>query len=128
MRVEVKGIKRLEKALKAHYHELGDAFEQSLYDAARLLRYEAVEKAPIDTGALKASGDYFIEGSGFRAVAYIGFGFPVAGFFKGNRERIPADYAVWQHDAPYERKYLEEAVDENYGELNYIIYVALAGV
>jgi hypothetical protein len=51
-------------------------------------------------------------GSGWNSVAVVGFGNPVTGFVKNGRPRVPADYAVFQHDLPYERKYLEEAVND----------------
>jgi hypothetical protein len=66
----------------------------------------------VDTGALKASGQWWIMGSGWNSVAVVGFGNPVTGFVKNGRPRVPADYAVFQHDLPYERKYLEEAVND----------------
>ena len=82
--------------------------------------------APIDTGALRASGDYFVEGTGWNAVAVVGFGFPVSGFFKGNQERIPAEYAVYQHDDPYQNKYLEYAVDNRIDDASDLFWQELA--
>lgn len=126
MKVEITGIKELRKALKQEYKNMGEGFVRGLGGVARQLLNDAVEITPVDTGALKASGDYFITGVGWNAVAVVGFGFPVKGFFKGSRERIPSEYAVYQHDAPYEVKYLEIAVDNIIDDAGYLFWQEIA--
>jgi hypothetical protein len=126
MKVKVEGIKELEKALLKYHKDTGKAYAQGLRGVARQIRKDSTALAPIDTGALRASGDYFVEGSGWDAVAVIGFGFPVSGFFKDGRERVPAQYAVYQHDEPYEVKYLEVAVDNNVDDASYFFWQAIA--
>ena len=82
--------------------------------------------APIDTGALRASGDYYVEGTGWDAVAVVGYGFPVSGFFKGNVERNPSEYAVYQHDEPYEQKYLEYAIENKFDDIGFLFWQEIA--
>jgi len=126
MKFKLEGAKQLEKALLKYHKDQGKAFASVLPTIARDILAEAVPMAPIDTGALRASGDYFVEGTGWNAVAVVGFGFPVSGFFKGNRERIPAEYAVYQHDDPYQNKYLEYAVDNRIDDASDLFWQELA--
>jgi hypothetical protein len=126
MKVKVEGIKELEKALRQYHRDTGKAYAQGLGGVARQILKDALDITPVDTGALRASGDYFVEGSGWNAVAVIGFGFPVSGFYKDGRERVPAQYAVYQHDEPYEVKYLEVAVDNNVDDASYFFWEAIA--
>jgi hypothetical protein len=127
-RFEVQGIKELEKAFRAYQKETGKAYASRLGEVSRQILKDALDITPIDTGALRASGDYFITGRGWDAVAVIGFGFPVSGYFKFNRERVPAEYAVYQHDAPYEVKFLERAVEINEDAVGYLTWEAIASI
>ena len=126
MKYKIEGIPALEKALKQQNKAYGKAFAATLPTIAREILAEAIPMTPVDTGALRASGDYFVEGSGWNAVAVIGFGFPVSGFFKDGRERVPAQYAVYQHDEPYEQKYLEFAVDNKLSDIDDLFWQELA--
>ena len=128
MKAEILGIPELGKAFKKYNHEAGRAFASELPTFARMVLKDAVDITPVDTGALRASGDYFVQGSGWNAEAIVGFGFPVRGYFKGNRERIPAEYAVYQHDEPYEVRFLEIAADNNTDDINYLAWQAIASV
>jgi len=127
MKIELTCIKELKKALKQEYKNMGDGFARGLGGVARQILNDAVDITPVDTGALRASGDYFVEGSGWNAVAVVGFGFPVTGYYKGSRERVPSEYAVYQHDAPYEVKYLEISVDNNADDASYLFWQEIAG-
>jgi hypothetical protein len=113
MKAEILGIKELSKALRQYDKDTGKAFARGLGGVARQVLKEAVDITPVDTGALRASGDYFVQGTGWNAEAVVGFGFPVRGFYKGNRERVPAEYAVYQHDEPYEVRFLEISAENN---------------
>lgn len=126
MKFKIEGIPALEKGLKQQNKAYGKAFAAALPTIAREILAEAIPMTPVDTGALRASGDYFVEGSGWNAVAVIGFGFPVSGFFKDGRERVPAEYAVYQHDEPYEQKFLEFAVDNKLSDIDDLFWQELA--
>lgn len=128
MKAEILGIAELSKALRKYNQDTGKAFAAGLGGAARQVLKDAVDITPVDTGALRASGDYFVQGSGWNAEAIVGFGFPVRGYFKGNRERIPAEYAVYQHDEPYEVRFLEIAAENNTDDINYLAWQAIASV
>lgn len=128
MKFKLEGVTALNKAMVRYHKDMGKAFANILPTVARDILAEAVPMAPIDTGALRASGDYFVEGSGWNAVAVVGFGFPVSGFFKGNRERIPAEYAVYQHDDPYQQKYLEYAVDNRIDDASDLFWQTMASI
>lgn len=122
---KLQGIKELEAALRRYDRDAGRAYARGLDGIATEILKDAIELAPIDTGALRASGIHWVEGSGWNAVAWVGFGAPVSGYFKGSRERVPAEYAVWQHDEPYEVKYLEKAVEDNFDDLDLYFWQAL---
>lgn len=126
MKAKVEGIKELEKALRQYHKDTGKAYARGLGGVARQILKDAVDITPVDTGALRASGDYFVEGSGWQATAVVGFGFPVSGFYKDNRERVPAEYAVYQHDEPYEVKFLEIAVENNIDDAGYLFWQEIA--
>jgi hypothetical protein len=112
IKAKVEGIKELRAALAKYNKDSAKAYREGLAIVARELLRNAQFNTPVDTGALKASGQWWIMGSGWNSVAVVGFGNPVTGFVKNGRPRVPADYAVFQHDLPYERKYLEEAVND----------------
>lgn len=123
---KLSGIRELEAALRRYDRDAGRAYARGLEGIATKILEDATELAPVDTGALRASGVHWIEGSGWNAVAWVGFGAEVEGYFdKHGRERIPANYAVYQHDEPYEVKYLEEAVEDNFDDLDLYFWQAL---
>lgn len=128
MKAEILGIAELSKAMKKFNQEAGKAFAAELPGIARMVLKDAVDITPVDTGALRASGDYFVQGSGWNAEAIVGFGFPVRGYFKGNRERIPSEYAVYQHDEPYEVRFLEISAENNSDDANYLVWQAIASL
>jgi hypothetical protein len=126
MKIKITGIPAIEKGLHRQNKVYGKAFASILPTIASEILSESIPMTPVDTGALRASGDYFVQGSGWNAVAVVGFGFPVSGFFKGNRERVPSDYAVYQHDEPYEQKYLEYAVDNKFDDIGFLFWQEIA--
>lgn len=126
MKYKVEGIAALERELRKYARDQGEAFVRGLGGVARQIHADAVLNAPIDTGALRASGVWFIQGRGMSAVAYVGFGAEVEGYFKNGRPRIPAEYAVWQHDAPFEVRYLQNAVDDNFDDAAYLFWQELS--
>lgn len=128
MKAELLGIKELEKGFRQYNRDAGREFADQLPMVARMVLKDAVDITPVDTGALRASGDYFVQGSGWNAEAIVGFGFPVRGYFKGSRERIPAEYAVYQHDEPYEVRFLEIAAENNADDINYLVWQAIASI
>lgn len=93
---------KFQSALRKYHRSSGKFFRQGIREAAMLLRQDSRDAAPVDTGALRASGIWFITGKGWDSVAVVGFGAEVQGYI-----RVPSQYAVIQHDDPYNRKYLE---------------------
>lgn len=108
MGIVITGVDRCVKALKEWQIELGEQYARGIRDIAENILEQARQICPVDTGALLASAVLREnKGKGFRYVPLIGFGTDVSsqGF-----ERDPRKYAVFQHDAPFHRYYLEEAV------------------
>jgi len=123
MRFKLEGIAALDKALRKYDKDTGRAYARGLGAVAREIWKEANDLVPVDTGALRASGDYWIDGTGWNAVAYVGYGGPVEGF-----DRIPANYAVYQHDAPFERRWLEDAAENQADDASYLFWTEISGV
>ena len=127
MRYSVSGAAALAAALKKYEKRAASGFQKGLKKGAKLIVDTARPLAPIDTGALRASGVWFAQGSGFATVAFAGFGAEVDGFYDDRgREKFPSEYAVYQHEDPYSNFYLERAVDEKYYEISSLIYSEMA--
>lgn len=130
MKFRVSGAAALAAALKSYENRSASHFQKGLKQAAKLIVDTARPLAPIDTGALRASGVWFAQGSGFATVAFAGFGAEVDGFYDDRgREKIPSEYAVYQHEDTFQgggHFYLERAVDEKYYEVSSLIYTAMA--
>lgn len=126
MGVKLEGKDRLFSALDKLYARQGDKFHVAINKAGDHLLSEAQEITPVDTGALQASGISYSEGFSWNTVVIVGFGEPVTGFYKGNRERHPEDYAVYQHDHPYMRQWLEIAVVEQTDRMTDMVFQILA--
>jgi len=126
MKAQLVGADAMIRALTRHGDKLAKAFEKGITKASKVLFEEAKQETPVDTGALLASGVQYTEGTGWKTVAIVGFGTPVRGFFKNGRERHPEEYACWQHDDPYNRKWLEITVDAEYDNIHDIVYTYLA--
>lgn len=122
MKFKLEGIAELAKALRKYDRDIGRAYARGLNGVAREIWKEANDFVPVDTGALRASGDFWVEGTGWSAVGYVGYGLDVEGF-----TRIPANYAVYQHDAPFEVRYLENAVEYLEDEVSHIFWQHIAG-
>jgi hypothetical protein len=118
---KIQGIAALEKALKKYDKDTGRAYAKGLTGVAREIYKESQDFVPVDTGALRASGDYWTAGTGWNAVGYVGYGLDIDGY-----ERIPANYAVYQHDEPFMVKYLEDAVDNQADDAIYLFWQAIA--
>lgn len=122
MKAKLEGVDDFGKALSQYERRAGSAFRAGIRESARVLLDYATPMAPIDTGALRASGGWYSTGSGWNTVALVGFGFEVEGFYADDgRERIPKNYAIYQHDDPYNVRWLEDAVDAKYGEISAIV-------
>ena len=122
MKTKLEGVQDFKKSLDRYNNRTGKAFQKGVRAAARALLDHATPNAPIDTGALRASGGWYSEGSGWNTVALVGFGFEVEGFYDDHgRERIPREYALWQHDDPYNVRWLENAVDAMVGNVETIL-------
>lgn len=126
MKYRVSGVAALTAALKRYEKKAATGFEKGAKKGAKLIVNTARPLAPIDTGALRASGVWFAEGSGFSTVAIAGFGAEVDGFYDDRgREKIPAEYAVYQHEDPWSHFYLEIAVNQKYDEVSNLIFTAM---
>jgi hypothetical protein len=123
VKFKLEGIAALSKALQKYDKDTGRAYARGLGGVARAIYVDADAMVPVDTGALRESGDYWIEGTGWRSVGYVGYGFAVEGF-----ERTPANYAVFQHDLPFERKWLEDAVENQADDASYLFWQELSSV
>lgn len=126
MRTRLDGVDAFIRGLERHGDRLAKAFEKGITKASKDLFRDAKEETPVDTGALLASGIQFTEGTGWKTVATVGFGMPVRGFFKGTQERHPEEYACWQHDDPYNRKWLEITVDSSVDKVHETVYQYMA--
>lgn len=127
MKMSVTGVAALVRGLRQYEKRAAKAFNKAMKPASKLLVATAKPLAPIDTGALRASGVWWVEGTGFSSVAIVGFGGPVDGFYDDwGREKVPAEYAVYQHENPWANFYLERAVDEKYYEISNLFYTELA--
>ena len=123
MKFKLEGIAELAKALRKYDRDIGRAYARGLNGVAEAIFDDADETVPVDTGALKASGDYWVEGTGWNAVGYVGYGLQVEGF-----TRIPANYAVYQHDLPFERKWLADAVENQADNASNLFWQAIASI
>lgn len=124
MKFRMEGQKEFKASLRAYRKATGDAFKRASEMAADHIRDEAIQLTPIDTGALRASADYYSRGSGWGTVTIVGFGFKVSGFFdEDGIEKEPRLYAVDQHEMPYnhprggEMLFLDTAI---YNNIDYI--------
>lgn len=123
IRAKLEGMNQLSSALTRYEKRLSQAVHTGLRAAAKDLRNYSRPMAPEDTGALKKSGVWWSEGEGFSTIAYVGYGDEVEGYYDDRgRERIPREYVMYQHDDPYNVRWLENAVDEHYSEAARIIY------
>lgn len=120
MKYKLEGVKDFKAGLRAYRKASGAAFQRASEMAADHIRDEAQQLVPVDTGALRASADYYSRGSGWGTVTIIGFGFKVTGFFDENGQaKVPREYAVEQHEYPYAHSdgrtflYLELAISNN---------------
>ena len=127
MRFSVSGVPAFVNALNRYERKSGANFKRSLQVVSKLLVATARPNAPIDTGALRASGVWWTEGTGWSSEAIVGFGGPVEGFYDDwGREKVPREYAVYQHDDPGGHLFLEYAVDDKYWEISHIIQTEVA--
>lgn len=98
MRLKLEGVRELTSALKKIQRSYGKAFEKASGWAAEQLLVRIEPTVPIETGALRASAGWQQEGKGWNTVTWVGYGYPVSGFYRGDEEKHPEDYAVMQHD------------------------------
>jgi hypothetical protein len=104
MKVKIEGLKELERALDRYVDRLGKAFQQSSADAADTFLHNSDVYVKYETGALRASGVWFQESSGFQTETIIGYGatpeFPHYRVFPNGRTVLqePEKYALRQHD------------------------------
>jgi hypothetical protein len=127
MRFSVSGVPAFSRALENYQKRSAERFKQGLVKASKALVDAARPLAPIDTGALRASGVWFTQGSGFATQAIVGFGAEVEGFYDDRgREKIPREYAVYQHEFPWNHFYLERAVDNEFYAISSYIYTEMA--
>ena len=123
MKYKLDGIAALDKALKKYDRDTGRAYAKGLEGVAREIYKESQFFVPVDTGALRASGGYWTTGNGWASVGIVGYGLEVEGY-----ERVPANYAVFQHDEPFMRRWLEDAVENQADDASYLFWQAIASV
>jgi hypothetical protein len=127
-RIKIEGIRELKAALNKYRADAGKAFRRGCAEAAQMLLDNTEELVPLDTGALRASGDFFQEEKGWQTVTSVGYGFPVSGYLDANGlEKNPSYYAVDQHETLWynhnygQALYLQAGVDREIGEISNII-------
>jgi hypothetical protein len=133
-KIKLEGVGAFNRALDKVHRDLGRSFVAASERAAQSLLRETAPLVPVETGALLASGDFIQDGKGWETQTIIGYGFDIAGmpgpvYMRGNQEKIPAEYAVIQHDEyPQKRTsgttmyYLELGIDYNFEYLSDIFY------
>lgn len=107
MKVKVYGIPELYKALKSHQRALGAAFEHVSADVADTFLRRNDVFVPLETGALRASGVWVQEGSGFNTVTFVGYGAdPEGSFYRQGRDtpQEPHLYAKYQEETHETKK------------------------
>lgn len=127
-RFKLEGKREFMAALKKHHRDLNKAFARGSAQAADYLLDTIEYLVPLDTGALRESGDWFQIKENGTTVTIIGYGFPVSGFYdEWGREKDPSQYAVYQHEIPYNHDneetwlYLEIGLDQEEGQMMNII-------
>lgn len=111
MAVKQHGLDRILKNLNQQISNIEGANEQGLLQAALLIKREAQEKTPVDTGNLKNSAYTDSEG-GDEPSAVIGYQASYAPFVHEDLEA--------RHDNG-EAKFLEKALNENQNQILEII-------
>lgn len=101
MKFKLEGVKELKKALEAHSKALGKAFNDASETVADTFLKRNDSFVPLETGALRNSGQYFQEGNGWTTVTVIGYGFPTTmDFYRPYRKepQNPTLYALRQEE------------------------------
>lgn len=99
MKLKLEGVRELTSALKKIQRNYGKAFEKASGWAAEQLLVRIEPTVPLESGALRASAGWQQEGKGWNTITWVGYGYPVSGYYgPDGREKHPEDYAVMQHD------------------------------
>jgi len=104
MKMKMKGAKEARAALKQAKEQVGKAVARALYIAGNAVMTEAKQRAPIDTGVLRASGYVTLPDSKSPKVE-VGFGGAAAQYALEQHERTEFKHEVG------EAKYLENAIN-----------------
>lgn len=121
------GVAAFGKALDKHGNALGKALHRGIREASQILWQEADDTVRIDTGALQASGMWYIEGSGWNTVSIVGYGHLVYGFYDDyGREKTPELYAVRHHEEVI--PWFEMAVFTTFDQMGHAIHKEMAKV
>lgn len=123
MKIKLEGVKELQQALRRYVKDTGKAFNRGAQLAGHAIMEVSQGVVPVDTGALKASGIVFTEGTGWKTECIIGYGSDVTGF-----ERIPAQYAAIVEEGPRPRFYLRNSVYTSLDVVYNLIYQEVASV
>lgn len=136
-KIKLEGVGDFKRALGKAHRDLGRSFVAASERAAHSLLTETAPLVPIETGALLASGQFFQDGKGWQTQTIIGYGFDIAGmpgpvYRRGDQEKVPAEYAVIQHEYYPEKKragatvhYLLLGIDYNFEYISDIFYTYL---
>lgn len=135
LKVELKGFKEFPKSMEKYRKRAWKLARTGLGEACEWYLKNADWTVPLDTGALRASGNYFIEDfdNGRNFYAVLGYGFDISDHENGvyvdenGVEKVPSEYAVLQHEIPYNHPrggidhYLEEGLAYYLDEMSKII-------
>lgn len=101
MKVKIEGLPELRKALQRYKKDLGEAFAKGCEDAAETFLNRTDVLVKYETGALRESGIWFQDKSGFQTETIIGYGAAIttAYYRRGrNTPQEPELYARRQHE------------------------------
>jgi hypothetical protein len=116
MQFKLEGVNELHKALQQHLEATGRAFNRGITAAGHEIYQVSQGIVPVDTGALKASGVTYTEGTGWQTVCIVGYGTEVTGY-----ERVPSQYAIIVEEY-HARFYLHNAVEASDGIVSNLVF------
>jgi len=110
---KVKGVLKLKHKLKTHENATAKGVEVGLIRAGFFLLRESQILVPIDTGALRASGQERAEGSGFDTVVTVSYGTKYAVY-------VHEDLGA-QHAPGKEAKFLQKPLIEKEKQMQRVV-------
>lgn len=111
--VIVTGVRKVQARLQTGRMRCGRGVARGLQKAALYLLGESQKLVPVDTGALRASGQVAVEGKLLATTAYVFYGTSYATYVHEDLEAF--------HEPPTQAKYLEQPAREHNERLKQII-------